>query len=136
MFCHSDGNSIMNKIILNRDQYTFNPSTKVVSIDFSVENVTKEFLLLITNVTDNKIIYNFGCEGYGCTIFKNSITLEYDTTSMSSTDDLQIILYTSSSKVEESTLDELETQTETLSCLQEILTEVKKQTIFIKEIIT
>ena len=55
-------------------------------------------LLLITNVTDNVIIYNFAGNGLGgTTSYTNSthktvLTLDYDTSSMSASDELQIFV--------------------------------------------
>jgi hypothetical protein len=55
-------------------------------------------LLLITNVTDNVIIYNFAGSGLGgTTSYTNSthktvLTLDYDTSSMSASDELQIFV--------------------------------------------
>jgi hypothetical protein len=114
----------MNKIILNNEDYTFNSDNKTITIENSIENFNKEFLLIVTNVTTNTIIYNFGCDGFGGTIENNVLTLEYDTSSMSSSDNLQIILYT---------VTNLETsiQIELLNTIKNNTTELNK----IKELI-
>lgn len=71
--------------------YTFSASAKQVTLtDYASVNL--ESLLLITNVTDNIIIYNFADQTKGATISGNIITLEYDTTGMSDSDDLQIFI--------------------------------------------
>jgi hypothetical protein len=76
----------MKKLISN---YTFNPSAKTVTFsDYAA--IDLESLLLITNVTDNVIIYNFADPSRGGGVNGNTVTLTYDTTSMSSTDALQI----------------------------------------------
>lgn len=71
------------------ENYTFNPTTKQIIIIDS-ENIPQEKLLLITNMTDGIIIYNFADNASRGTIQGNIITLNYDTTSMSDTDKLQI----------------------------------------------
>ena len=71
------------------ENYTFNSATKQVIL-FDSENITQEKLLLVTNMTDGVIIYNFADNNIRGTIQGNIITLNYDTTSMSDTDKLQI----------------------------------------------
>jgi hypothetical protein len=76
----------MKKLISN---YTFNPSAKTITFsDYAA--IDLESLLLITNVTDNVIIYNFADPSRGGGVNGNTVTLTYDTTSMGSTDALQI----------------------------------------------
>lgn len=71
--------------------YVFNTATK--QITFNTTDVVKlEQLLVITNVTDNIIIYNFADSTKGGTLINNVLTLTFDTTSMSSSDSLQIFL--------------------------------------------
>ena len=76
--------------------YTFDASAKTITIQdiFSLERFQ-----LITNVTDNVVIMQFNDPAFGITDisfdYANStttITLAYDTTSMSDTDSLQIFL--------------------------------------------
>lgn len=71
------------------ENYTFNPVTKQIILTDS-ENITQEKLLLITNMTDGVIIYNFADSNTKGSIQGNIITLNYDTASMSDTDKLQI----------------------------------------------
>ena len=78
------------KILANR--YSFSPSTKQVFLSGFTTNIALEQLLLITNTSTNTIIYNFACPTTGATITNNVITLSADTTSMASTDRLQIFL--------------------------------------------
>jgi hypothetical protein len=85
------------KSILN-NYYIFDPANRVVVIP---GGITREKLVLITNVTDNKVIYNFSdpeltASAYSiATDIRNvtttRVTLTYDTTSMSATDKLQIV---------------------------------------------
>lgn len=76
----------MKKLITN---YAFNAASKTVILeDYALLN--QSGLLLITNVTDGVLIYNFADPALGATISGNVVTLEYDTTSMASSDILQI----------------------------------------------
>lgn len=90
----------MNKIIVPSGSYSFDASAQTVTLIGTPYTTyfTKEGLLLITNTTDNIIIYNFGCDGYGGTISGDTITLEYDTTGMDDADSLQIVLYNSTNE--------------------------------------
>ena len=85
------------KSILNT-YYIFDPANKQVVIP---GGIPREKLVLITNVTDNKVIYNFSDPELTATSYQiatdirnvttTRVTLTYDTTTMSSTDKLQII---------------------------------------------
>ena len=71
--------------------YTFNSTNKTVT--FNTKNVINlNNILLITNVTRNIIIYNFANPSLGGTLSNNVLTLTYNTTTMSSSDLLQIFL--------------------------------------------
>ncbi len=71
--------------------YTFDASAKtIVHADFS--DITLEGIQLITNVTDQIIIYNFADTTKGGTLSTDTLTLEYDTTSMDDTDKLMILV--------------------------------------------
>ena len=88
------------KLLFN---YTFDASAKtiVVSGNFKLRRIQ-----LITNVTDGIIIYNFadgnkgGSVSYNSTDDETTITLEYDTTSMSDSDELQIFVDIPEDKIE------------------------------------
>lgn len=73
--------------------YTFDASAKTITLS---DVYDEKRLLLITNVTDNVIIYNFADPDFGGTFEhthnpnSTTITLAYDTTAMSDTDKLQI----------------------------------------------
>lgn len=73
--------------------YTFNPTAKTVTFSGLSQQITLANILLITNVTANTIIYNFASSTTGAVSFVNNVlTLDYDTTSMSATDVLQIYI--------------------------------------------
>ena len=75
-----------NKIVKN---YTFNAVAKTVtSTDFS----SIEIILSILNVTTGDIIYLPNNPNKGGTLSNGVLTLDYNTTSMSNTDKLQIII--------------------------------------------
>lgn len=69
--------------------YTFDASAKTVTFtDYTT--IRLDSVLLITNVTDNIIVYNFADPLLGGTVATNVLTLTYDTTSMDDADKLQI----------------------------------------------
>jgi len=71
--------------------YTFDPSAKTITFSGLGQSIDLQNILLITNTTANMIIYNFADSTSGAVSFTNNVlTLDYDTTSMSSTDKLQI----------------------------------------------
>ena len=76
----------MKKLITS---YNFNAGNKTVILN-EYTSVNQDGLLLITNVTDNVIIYNFASSTLGATVSGNTITLAYNTTSMSNSDSLMI----------------------------------------------
>ena len=77
------------KIIIQQGDYTFTAAAKTVSLDNYI-SIDIENILLITNLVDNVIIYNFADPTKGGTVAGNVLTLTYDTTTMSDTDELQI----------------------------------------------
>jgi hypothetical protein len=71
------------------DRYFFDASAKTVMfLDYRTIDLNR--VLLITNVTDNIIIYNFADSTVGGTVLGNVLTLDYNTTSMSDDDELLI----------------------------------------------
>jgi hypothetical protein len=69
--------------------YTFDSSAKTITFnDYSSIELSK--VLLITNTTDNIIIYNFASPAKGGAISTNVLTLAYDSSSMQDSDSLQI----------------------------------------------
>ena len=75
------------------ENYTFNSSNRTITIN-ELSSLKLEQLLLITNTTDNVIIYNFADKSLSGTTLGNIITLTYDTTTMSNSDALQIFIDT------------------------------------------
>ena len=74
---------------LRINNYIFDASNKQITFtDYS--SIDLDGVLLITNVTDNIIIYNFAAPGFGGTVIGNVLTLDYDTTSMSDSDNIQL----------------------------------------------
>ena len=70
-------------------QYTFNPSAKQITFT-GLSSITLDGVLLITNVLNNTIIYNFADSTMGGTVSGNILTLAYNTTGMGATDPLMI----------------------------------------------
>jgi len=71
--------------------YTCSPSTKQLTLT-DYPSIKLDQILLITNVTDNIIVYNFADPTAGGTLASNILTLGYNTTTMSDTDRLQIFI--------------------------------------------
>jgi hypothetical protein len=83
----------MAKKVLISKYYTFTPATRTVVIP---KGIQRENLVLITNVTQNKVIYNFSDPNLTATTYTvvngvTTIALNYNTTTMSSTDSLQFV---------------------------------------------
>lgn len=81
----------MAKKVLVEQYYTFNPTSRTITIPRAIP---KESMVLIVNVDQNKVIYNFSdpnltATSYVVTATATTITLNYNTTTMSSTDNLQ-----------------------------------------------
>lgn len=73
--------------------YSFNPGSQTITFSGIDQAITLSNILLITNVTDNVIIYNFADSSNGGSSFSNNVlTLDHDTSGMSSSDTLQIYL--------------------------------------------
>ena len=70
---------------------TFDASEKTI-VHASFSDVTLAGIQLIVNVTDQIIIYNFASTTLGGTLSTDTLTLEYDTTSMSDTDELMVLV--------------------------------------------
>lgn len=71
--------------------YTFDASAKtIVHADFS--DIGLDGIQLITNVADNVVIYQFNSPSKGGSLATDTLTLTHDTTSMSDTDELMILV--------------------------------------------
>lgn len=88
----------MAKQIIVETGYTFTPSTRTIVIP---KYINRERLILITNVTKNQVIYNFSDPSMTATTYNASVTgatgsttivLQFNTSAMSSTDKLQIVI--------------------------------------------
>ena len=83
--------------------YIFDPTNKNVVFN-NYDKIDLERVLLITNVTDNVIIYNFANPVAGGRVVNNNIlNLQYDTTTMSNTDKLQIFYEVDAAPAKEAT---------------------------------
>jgi len=102
------------------ETYTFNAASKQITFN-TTDVVTLEQLLVITNVTTNRIIYNFADPSAGGSIVNNVLTLDYNTTAMSSTDKLQIFIDNNATPASEDTLQALQDQTALLSRMVKLL---------------
>jgi hypothetical protein len=102
------------------ENYSFNASAKTVTFN-TTDVITLEQLLVITNVTTNKIIYNFADPNAGGSITNNVLTLDFDTTSMSSSDKLQIFIDNVLTPASDETLQFLSDQTALLGRVVKLL---------------
>jgi hypothetical protein len=102
------------------EDYTFNASAKQIRFN-TTSVIGLEQLLIITNVTDNIIIYNFADPSAGGTISNNVLTLDYNTVSMSNTDSLQIFIDSLLSPASDETLQYLSDQTVLLRRMVKLL---------------
>jgi len=69
--------------------YQFNAAARTVTLS-DYPQVQLSNFLIITNTTDNVIIYNFAVTAKGGTVSDNVLTLTFDTTTMSNSDELEI----------------------------------------------
>jgi hypothetical protein len=102
------------------EDYSFDTAAQTVTFN-TTDVITLEQLLIITNVTTNKIIYNFADPNAGGTIANNVLTLNFDTTSMSSSDKLQIFLDNILTPASDETLQLVGEQTELLRRMTKLL---------------
>jgi hypothetical protein len=94
------------------DNYTFNKTAKTITFtDYSA--IRLDGILLITNVTDNIIIYNFADATKGGTVLTNVLTLAYDTSSMDNAD--KLLIYYDDSDVELATVESQDAIVEEIS---------------------
>lgn len=121
----------MKKIILDTSTFTFDASAQTITFDTKYELV---HILLITNVTDNIILFNFGCDGFGGSISGKTLTLEYNTTGMSDTDDIQIILYDVDGESDKESTDLLTLIRDHLEVQDEILEELRICSKYLRKI--
>jgi len=102
------------------ENYSFDAPAQTVTFN-TTDVITLEQLLVITNVTTNKIIYNFADPNAGGSITNNVLTLDFDTTSMSSGDKLQIFVDNILTPASDETLQLLSDQTALLGRVIKLL---------------
>lgn len=102
------------------ENYSFDAPAQTVTFN-TTDVITLEQLLIITNVTTNKIIYNFADPNAGGSITNNVLTLDFDTTSMSSGDKLQIFVDNILTPSSDETLQLVGEQTELLRRMTKLL---------------
>ena len=102
------------------ENYSFDAAAQTVTFN-TTDVITLEQLLIITNVTTNKIIYNFADPNAGGSITNNVLTLDFDTTSMSSGDKLQIFVDNILTPSSDETLQLVGEQTELLRRMTKLL---------------
>ena len=85
----------MAKVLIGRDLggYTFDKVSKTIT--FSGFNCSLDGLLMVTDVTNNTIIYQFNDPAKGGSLVNNTLTLDYNTNvaGFSNTDNLQIFYW-------------------------------------------
>ena len=108
----------MKKLITS---YNFDSINKKIILN-EYTSIKKEGVLLITNVTNNVIIYNFANSSLGGTVSGNTIILSYNTTTMSNSDNI-MILYDDG--------DDNDRSDRTQNLLKEILEELKNITMLL-----
>lgn len=85
----------MAKVLIGRDLggYTFDKVSKTIT--FSGFNCSLDGLLMVTDVTNNIIIYQFNDPAKGGSLVNNTLTLDYDTNvvAFSNNDNLQIFYW-------------------------------------------
>jgi len=108
------------------EDYTFNAAAKQITFNTS-EAISLQQLLIITNVTDNLIIYSFADPNYGGTITNNVLTLTYNTSLMSDSDSLQIFLENQYTPASQETLQYLSDQTALLGRMVKLLEPSSRQ---------
>jgi len=104
--------------------YQFLPATKQIVLP-TLSAVSIESLLLVTNVATNTIIYNFADPAKGATAAGNVVTLDFNTTSMSGTDALQIyyddpVVNSATAEAQTAMAAQLETNTQVVNLLTRI----------------
>jgi hypothetical protein len=102
------------------EDYSFDAAAQTVAFN-TTDVITLEQLLIITNVTTNQIIYNFADPNAGGSIENNVLTLNYDTTSMSSEGRLQIFIDNILTPASDETLQLVNEQTELMRRMVKLL---------------
>lgn len=80
------------------DNYVFDPIARTLTF-LDYDSIRLDKITIITNVTTNTMIYNFNKSTLGGIISGNVLTLVYNTSTMNSTDKMQIIYDDSNSSL-------------------------------------
>lgn len=83
------------KILVGNEygSYSFNAAAKTITLSGLPFSLKMEQILIITDLVTNTMIYNFADPTAGAvSVSNNIITLDYDTTSLSNSDPLQIFI--------------------------------------------
>jgi hypothetical protein len=101
--------------------YTFSATAKQITfVDYL--SLKLDQILLITNVTNNIIIYNFADPTAGGTLVGNVLTLLYNTTTMSDSDRLQIFIDDYAVPATEASLTAVQVKIDNTNTLLNVLT--------------
>ena len=108
------------------DKYTFDASAKTVEF-VGYDNIDLNRVLLITNVTDGIILFNFADSAKVGSVTNNVLTLDHDTTSMSDSDDLLIFYQEDDYEVTDGGQKKIWTSDQNVAeLLKEVLIELKE----------
>ena len=90
----SSGSGVADGTLIGVDigEYSFSAAGKTVTLT-AIKNLGIGEILSITNLEDNVKIFDNQVAGSGGSISSNVITLDYDTTTMSDTDELQVLVH-------------------------------------------
>lgn len=80
------------KAILDKSDFSFDPANQRIVFSERFANLDLAHIGLITNVSTGAIVFQFNDPVAGGTLINGELTLEYNTTAMAVTDDLQIIV--------------------------------------------
>ena len=100
--------------------YTFNAASKTITFT-NYNSIALEDVLMVTNVVDNIIIYIFSDPLLGGSVSGNVLTLDYDTTTMSNTDSLQVWVDVPNNHSTEVTQSEMRDLTDSVNTLVQFL---------------
>ncbi len=82
----------MARQIVDKIHYTFDASAQTITFSATYTGLELGHIKIITNVVDNLMIYQFNDPSMGGSLAGLVLTLNFDTTAMSDTDDLQIFV--------------------------------------------
>lgn len=104
------------KKVIDSIYYKFSPTTKTITFD-SILNLSKKDILLITNLSVNKILYNFACEDEGGAYSNHVLDLKVSTAGMSENDVLMVTVIDTDKKEEylSKILEEIRTTNELIA---------------------